>query len=96
MASPAPDPQYKIQASRVARKGLADLPPRKREAVKRFIQHQLAANPLQRVPGKTKQLKGAYKGFLQYDVDDNYRIIYFVDKTKMVVYLDYIGPHPKW
>jgi len=96
MAGAAPEPPYRIQASRAAGKGLADLPARKQQAVKQFIRQQLAVNPLQRIPGKTKRLKGAYKGFLQYDVDDNYRIIYLVEKEKRTVYLDYIGPHPKW
>jgi len=89
-------PKYRIKISNDAQKGLGRLPASKRKAVDRIIRDYLAVSPLQRVPGKTKQLKGAYKGILQYDIDDKHRIHYIVDNPKQIVRIRYIGPHPNW
>ncbi len=98
MAKPtAPqNPRYKLKISKRARKGRADLPKAKQRAVNQIIQEYLAVNPLDRLPGKTKVLHGRYKGILQYNVDDKYRIHYTVDRQNMIVYIDFIGPHPEW
>jgi len=46
--------------------------------------------------GKLKKLKGKQQGILQYDLDDDHRVLYEVDKRNKVVTIKYIGPHPKW
>lgn len=68
-------------------------PTRQRDA-KGFIRDHLTQSPLERIPGKVKELHGKYKGVMQYDIDQNYRIMYRVDKAKRVVFVQYIGPHP--
>lgn len=96
MAKARKDPRYKLQISKKASKGLDSLPQAKQNAVKRILLEYLEMNPLEHIPGKTKELHGRYKGILQYDVDDKYRIYYTVDRQTMTVYVDFIGPHPKW
>ena len=68
-------------------------PVRQRDA-QGFIASHLTRNPLERIPGKTKELRGKYKGVMQYDIDRNDRIMYRVDKAERVVFIQYIGPHP--
>jgi hypothetical protein len=52
--------------------------------------------PLDRLAsgGKIKKMKGTFSKFLQYDVTDNARIQYWVDKDCRIVYVKYAGPHP--
>ena len=88
--------KYRIRISKDAQKGYERLPASKRKAVDRVFRDYLAVSPLQRVPGKTKQLKGAYKGIFQYDIDDRYRIHYMVDNPERLVRIRYVGPHPAW
>ena len=89
-------PKYRIKISKDAQKGYERLPASKRKTVDRIVKDYLAVSPLQRVPGKTKQLKGAYKGIFQYDIDDKHRIHYIVDNPNQLVRIRYIGPHPSW
>ena len=96
MAKTPLNPNYTIQQSRRARKGLKKLPPAKRKEVNRIINEYLAVSPLVRIPHKTKGLHGEYEGAYQYDVDDSNRIIYWVNKDEKTVYIDVIGSHPNW
>ena len=61
---------------------------------KQFIATHLIHNPLERIPGKVKELHGRYKGVMQYDIDNSHRVMYRVDKAERIVYIQYIGPHP--
>jgi hypothetical protein len=56
----------------------------------------LTNNPLDRLAsrGKIKKLKGELQGKLQYDVNDNFRVRYWVDRNTRTVYIEYAGPHP--
>jgi hypothetical protein len=54
---------------------------------------RLASEPLARVPGKTKKLRGRLEGILQYDLPDGNRAHYYVDGAD--VFLIYVGRHPK-
>jgi mRNA-degrading endonuclease RelE of RelBE toxin-antitoxin system len=69
------------------------LPASTMEECRKFLQEY----PLDRLKsgGKLKKLKGKLKGILQYDIDDNNRVHYEVDNTEFVVYIKYIGSHPK-
>jgi len=45
--------------------------------------------------GKLKKLKGKrFKGILQYDITDEARVWYRVDRRNHVVYIEYVGHHP--
>lgn len=94
MAEPADT--YRILFAKGARKWRSRIPKGKHGIVEAFVHDHLAVKPLERIPGKTKQLKGAYKGILQYDIDAKSRIHYSVDRRKRVVRVLYIGPHPEW
>jgi len=56
----------------------------------------LKKTPLNRLKsgGKRKKLKGSLKGILQYDINDEARVLYEVDKKERIVYIKYIGHHP--
>ena len=57
-----------------------------------FLMH----SPLNRLAsgGKLKKLKGKYQGMLQYDVNDSFRVRYWVDSNTHTVYIEYAGQHP--
>jgi len=44
--------------------------------------------------GKLKKLKGRFKGILQYDITDEVRVWYRVDRKNRIVYIEYVGHHP--
>jgi mRNA-degrading endonuclease RelE of RelBE toxin-antitoxin system len=79
---------------RDAAKALPTLPAHIRDAVKECVEQVLQIQPLVRIPGKTKQLKGRLAGILQYDLPGGYRLWYWVDQSTHIVYVDYIGPYP--
>jgi phosphomannomutase len=54
--------------------------PRRQRTARRFIESHLMMTPLERIPGKVKELRGSYKGVLQFDIDANYRLLHRVDK----------------
>jgi mRNA-degrading endonuclease RelE of RelBE toxin-antitoxin system len=64
--------------------------------VRQFITSHLASRPLERIPGKVKELRGRYKGVMQFDIDANYRLLYRVENESRTVFILYIGTHPKW
>jgi mRNA-degrading endonuclease RelE of RelBE toxin-antitoxin system len=70
--------------------------PRRQKAIRRFIEDHLALKPLERIPGKTKALRGRYRGILQWDIDNSFRLHYRVNSSERLVEILYIGPHPKW
>lgn len=88
-------PAYSVKLSRKAEKGLSKLPPALRIKATEFIDNFLASTPFRPVPGKTKKLRGKLKGVFQYDLSDAYRIWWRVDKAERIVYVTYVGPHPK-
>lgn len=88
-------PAYFVKLSRKAEKGLAKLPPALRTKAAEFIDSFLTTTPLRPIPGKTKRLRGKLKGTFQYDLSDAYRIWWRVDQAELIVYVTYIGPHPK-
>jgi len=44
--------------------------------------------------GKLKKLKGRFKGILQYDITNNARVWYIVDRKQRIVRIKYVGHHP--
>jgi len=44
--------------------------------------------------GKLKKLKGRLKGILQYDITDEARIWYTIDRKQRMVCIKYVGHHP--
>jgi Txe/YoeB family toxin of Txe-Axe toxin-antitoxin module len=61
-----------------------------------LLRDHVCKQPTQTIPGKLKQLKGRHKGYYQFDINDKDRMIYSVDETEAVVYIEYVGPHPEW
>ncbi len=88
-------PPYSVRMHRRARKGLEKLSPARREKARRFINTHLRFTPLQPIPGKTKPLAGPLDGIYQYDLSRSDRIWWQVDAEEHIVYVLYIGPHPK-
>jgi Txe/YoeB family toxin of Txe-Axe toxin-antitoxin module len=72
------------------------LPESCQEKVLVLWRDHLRFQPTQTIPGKLKQLKGRHKGYYQFDINDKDRMIYSVDETEAVVYIEYVGPHPEW
>jgi len=56
----------------------------------------LAKNPTDTIKsrGKVKKLRGSLKWLYQYDVTDNARVWYWVNKKSHIVKVEYAGPHP--
>ncbi len=65
------------------------------EAMERCRQF-LLNNPEDRLKsgGKLKKLKGKSAGTLQYDITDEARVWYVVDKPNHIVRIRYVGHHP--
>lgn len=89
---------FRIRIERGAKKALqpGGMSLRRQRTARRFIANHLRQRPLERIPGKVKELRGRYKGVMQFDIDDNYRLLYRVDKDSRIVSILYIGTHPKW
>jgi mRNA-degrading endonuclease RelE of RelBE toxin-antitoxin system len=87
---------YKIEVEDEAWKGLSSLPQSAQEKVTALWRDHLSHTPTQRIPGKLKALRGEYKGYYQFEITKDARMIYFVDEEARVVYVEYIGKHPDW
>lgn len=72
--------------------------PRESQQVETFkwLWGHVSQTPAMSVPGKVKQLKGAFSHLHQLDIGDGYRIIYRVDEAEKRVYVEEIGSHPDW
>ncbi len=88
-------PPYTVNLEKAALKGLRRLQPLYQRRAIEFIDTHLTNTPLQVIVGKTKQLRGKYKGIYQYDLSRGDRIWWRVDINTRTVYVLYIGPHPK-
>jgi len=44
--------------------------------------------------GKLKKLKGKHTGILQYDITDEARVWYIVDRKQRIVWIKFVGHHP--
>jgi len=86
---------YSIRLHKRARKGLAKLPPTRRNKARQFINTQLRFSPQQPISGKTKRLTGPLTGIYQYHLSHSERIWWRVNTAEHIVYVLYIGPHPK-
>lgn len=87
---------YKVAVEDEAWEGLSSLPESAQEKVTAFWRDHLQHRPTQRIPGKLKELKGEYKGYYQFDISMNERMIYTVNEDLKTVYVEYIGKHPDW
>lgn len=88
-------PPYSVRLHKRAQKGLRKLSPARREKARQFINTHLRFTPLQPIPSKTKRLAGSLTNVYQYDLSRSDRIWWRVDKDEAIVYVLYIGPHPK-
>jgi addiction module RelE/StbE family toxin len=62
-----------------------------------FLMKYVPLTPkLRRADGKLKELKGEYRGYWQFDIDRQYRIIYTIDEDSKEILIEYIGFHPDW
>ena len=93
---PTPKGKYRVAPAHEAWKGLASLSESAQERVTALWRDHLQHTPKLRIPGKLKELKGEYKGYYQYDINQRDRMIYWVDDREMIVYVEYIGKHPDW
>jgi len=59
----------------------------------RSLVDRLEVNPHERVPGKTKKLRGRAAGAIQYDLPDGNRAQYVVEGRDVIIV--YVGRHPK-
>lgn len=66
------------------------------DALMAFIRDHASRTPTTRIPGKLKQLQGAFRGYYQFRVDRQRRFIYRVDEERRRVIAAYVGPHPDW
>ena len=87
-------PTYQVILHRDAARALLTLPVHIRDAVRECVEQVLQSKPLERIPHKTKKLKGRLAGIIQYDLPSGYRLWYRVDQSTQTVYVEYIGPHP--
>ena len=87
-------PAYQVILYRDAARALPTLPVHIRDAVRECVEQVLQSKPLERIPQKTKKLKGRLAGLIQYDLPSGYRLWYRVDQSTQMVYVEYIGPHP--
>ena len=87
---------YKVEVEEEAWAGLSSLPTSAQEKVTALWRDHLQHTPTQRIPGKVKELRGEYKGFYQYDISRDARMIWRVDEHTRTVYVEYIGKHPEW
>jgi addiction module RelE/StbE family toxin len=85
---------YQVKLHRDAERALPSLPHDIRSATREFIEHVLQHRPLERIPHKTKKLKGRLAGIMQYDLPRGYRLWYRVDQAAKTVDVIYVGPHP--
>ena len=54
-----------------------------------FLMKYVAFTPKKRLPsGDLKELKGEHRGFWQYDIDRDYRIIYTIDDVARTVNIE--------
>ena len=67
-------PTYQVILHRDAAKALPTLPAHIRDAVRACIEQVLQSRPLERMPQKTKKLKGRLTGLIQYDLPSGYRL----------------------
>ena len=56
----------------------------------------ISRTPKRMIPGRLKALAGEHKGLYQLRLAGRNRLIYRVDDDEMVVYVVYVGRHPKW
>ena len=42
------------------------------------------------------RLKGEWRDYYEFDVDRRHRMFYRVDESERIVYVDFLGNHPKW
>jgi mRNA-degrading endonuclease RelE of RelBE toxin-antitoxin system len=87
---------YQIRVEESVQGAIERLPKAYQNKVFRLWKSHLCKQPTQRIPGKLKELKGRYKGYYQFDINDKDRMIYSVDEAERVVYVEYVGPHPDW
>lgn len=66
------------------------------EDVLQFLWNHAAHTPTRAIPGKLKELHGEHKGLWQFDIDQEYRVLYRVDEDAKQVLVEYIGYHPDW
>lgn len=93
-----PKPPYELMISEEHWKAIEALPHKsQQEDAIDFLMKYVPYTPKQRLAnGDLKELKGEHKGFWQYDIDRDYRIIYKIDDNARTVNIEYIGYHPDW
>lgn len=92
----ATEKPYKLEVEDEAWEGLSSLSESAQEKVLVLWRDHLSRTPAKRIPGKLKALKGEHKGFFQFDITRDQRMIYEIDEATKTVYVEYIGKHPEW
>jgi len=93
-----PDPPYEVKLEEKHWAQIAALPREsQQDRVTAFLMRYASHTPrLRMANGDLKELKGAYAGYWQYDIDRQYRLIYRIDEERKQVLVEYIGNHPDW
>lgn len=86
--------EYRIELEKRLRKNWKVLEkevPSAIEKCKKFLTESPENRP--KSGGKLKKLKGRFKGILQYDITDEARVWYRVNRKQRIVYIEYVGHH---
>ena len=91
---------YKIMMAREeAEKGLfslANTVPAAFDKATEMLAGHISRTPKKMIPGLLKVLVGEHKGLYQLKLAGRNRLIYRVDDDEIVVYVEYVGSHPRW
>jgi len=95
MAEAAPVP-YRINVFDGFFAILETFPASQQELITEFMALHFTVRPRVMVPGKLKELKGAYRGVYQLECGGGRRLLYEIDEPKKLVQIIYLGNHPEW
>ena len=90
------DDPYTFEGTDVVKSYLDQMKSGHLNRLMKFLGGHASQSPTTSIPGSLKELKGDWKGYWQYDVSMDIKLIYRVDEESRTVYVDYLGPHPEW
>lgn len=88
--------RYQVRLDAVHWVTLESWDERRLDEVLVFLRDHASRTPTQRIPRKLKQLRGRYRGFFQYSVDTDHKLIDRVDEDAKQVLVEYVVSHPDW
>lgn len=92
-----PETPYEIMIDDDIWASIAALPREsQRDNCLKFLWSHASHTPTLRIPGKLKRLRGEHSDLFQYEIDQEYRLLYTVDEERKRVHVQYVGYHPDW